>query len=163
MTIFPDWNQVSGPEREATDDTYRELISSQPIPNPPSCRTGWVRPDRPLRPRDVTADSASVVPWLHYVPVKPSYDDLYDIAAFFIGPIGADGQVDTSLGHPVCHSHEERAQSSKRKEREGTDRKTSCRSMQALGKEIGEAGRDFAREHWRWEVMQSYMFRVLLE
>ena len=37
------------------------------------------------------------------------------------------------------------------------------RDLQDLGKQIGEAGRDFAREHWRWEVMQSYMFRVILE
>ncbi|KAG7529747.1 hypothetical protein FFLO_05436 [Filobasidium floriforme] len=78
-------------------------------------------------------NQVSLVPWLHYVPIKPSYDDLYDTAAFFLGPIGPDGEVDTSLGHP------------------------------ALGKQIGEAGRDFAREHWRWEVMQSYMFRVILE
>jgi hypothetical protein len=50
-----------------------------------------------------TVPRARTVPWLHYVPIKPSYDDLYDTAAFFLGPIGPDGEVDTSLGHPVSY------------------------------------------------------------
>lgn len=45
--------------------------------------------------------SASLAPWLHYIPVKASYEDLYDIMAFFAGPIGADGQVDETQGHDV--------------------------------------------------------------
>jgi hypothetical protein len=97
---------------------------------------------------------ARTVPWLHYVPIKPSYDDLYDTAAFFLGPIGPDGEVDTSLGHPVSYVP-------LLGERSYTDE--HGHTLQALGKQIGEAGRDFAREHWRWEVMQSYMFRVILE
>lgn len=32
-----------------------------------------------------------------------------------------------------------------------------------LAREIAENGRKFAVEHWRWEDMQSYMFRLLLE
>jgi hypothetical protein len=32
-----------------------------------------------------------------------------------------------------------------------------------LAREIAENGRKFAEEHWRWEDMQSYMFRLLLE
>ncbi|CAD6571613.1 MAG: F-actin-capping protein subunit alpha [Tremellales sp. Tagirdzhanova-0007] len=33
----------------------------------------------------------------------------------------------------------------------------------ALAEKIGTAGAEFAREFWRWEDMQSYMFRMLLE
>jgi hypothetical protein len=43
----------------------------------------------------------SSAPWLHYIPVKASYEDLYDIMAFFAGPIGPDGQVDETQGHDV--------------------------------------------------------------
>ncbi|KAL7417282.1 hypothetical protein BDY24DRAFT_412029 [Mrakia frigida] len=32
-----------------------------------------------------------------------------------------------------------------------------------LSRSIGNAGADFAEKHWRWEDMQSYMFRLLLE
>jgi len=32
-----------------------------------------------------------------------------------------------------------------------------------LAREIAENGRKFTLEHWRWEDMQSYMFRLLLE
>lgn len=74
-----------------------------------------------------------LVPWLHYVPVKPSYDDLYDLAAFFIGPVSEGGVVDTDRGH------------------------------EELGRKIGEAGQAFARDYWTWEAMQSYMFRMILE
>ncbi|KAJ9095384.1 hypothetical protein QFC19_007629 [Naganishia cerealis] len=72
-------------------------------------------------------------PWLHYIPVKASYEDLYDIMAFFAGPVRPDGSIDESLGHDY------------------------------LAKEIAENGREFVKEHWRWEVMQAYMFRLLLE
>lgn len=44
---------------------------------------------------------ACSAPWLHYIPVKASYEDLYDIMAFFAGPVGPDGQVDESHGHDV--------------------------------------------------------------
>lgn len=74
-----------------------------------------------------------LTPWLHYIPVSTSYDELYDILAFFIGPLGPDGKVDESKGHDD------------------------------LASQIADAGRDFAKEHWRWENMQAYMFRVLLE
>jgi len=32
-----------------------------------------------------------------------------------------------------------------------------------LAQAIAEAGRRFGEEHWRWEDMQGYMFRLLLE
>ena len=32
-----------------------------------------------------------------------------------------------------------------------------------LGKRIAENGREFAQRHWRWEDMQAYMLRLLLE
>lgn len=32
-----------------------------------------------------------------------------------------------------------------------------------LAKRISENGRKFGEEHWRWEDMQAYMLRLLLE
>lgn len=32
-----------------------------------------------------------------------------------------------------------------------------------LAREISEAAQDFAHAHWRWQDMQSFMFRLLLE
>lgn len=32
-----------------------------------------------------------------------------------------------------------------------------------LAREISEAGKKFGEEHWRWEDMQAYMLRLLLE
>jgi hypothetical protein len=32
-----------------------------------------------------------------------------------------------------------------------------------LARAIAEAARKFGEEHWRWEDMQGYMFRLLLE
>ncbi|EIW66773.1 hypothetical protein TREMEDRAFT_70041 [Tremella mesenterica DSM 1558] len=74
-----------------------------------------------------------VVPWYHYIPLKPDYSDLYDIMAFFVGPVDEDGNVDESKGHDY------------------------------LARKIGEAGQRYALEHWSWADMQSYMFRLLLE
>jgi hypothetical protein len=86
--------------------------------------------------------------------------------------MGPDGQVDTSLGHPVSFIY---ARITCRSYRKGENARKahpepivwllarSAFDEQELGRQIGEAGRDFAKEHWRWEVMQSYMFRVLLE
>ncbi|KAJ9122403.1 hypothetical protein QFC22_001826 [Naganishia vaughanmartiniae] len=105
MTMFPEW--------------YQDWISEFSL----ACA-------RLLRNAEALAMQA---PWLHYIPVKASYEDLYDIMAFFAGPVKADGEIDESLGHDY------------------------------LAKEIAENGQEFVKEHWRWEVMQAYMFRLLLE
>jgi hypothetical protein len=57
--------------------------------------------------RSIHADGALhyTAPWLHYIPLKLDYSDLYDIMAFFVGPIGPDGQVDASKGHDVRASN----------------------------------------------------------
>lgn len=41
------------------------------------------------------------VPWYHYIPLKPDYSDLYDIMAFFAGPIDEHGNINEALGHDV--------------------------------------------------------------
>ncbi|OCF33479.1 hypothetical protein I317_02613 [Kwoniella heveanensis CBS 569] len=74
-----------------------------------------------------------LTPWYHYIPLKPDYSDLYDIMAFFVGPVDETGNVDETKGHDY------------------------------LAKKIGEAGQRFAVDHWSWENMQAYMFRLLLE
>ncbi|WWC70776.1 uncharacterized protein I206_104727 [Kwoniella pini CBS 10737] len=74
-----------------------------------------------------------LTPWYHYIPLKPDYSDLYDIMAFFVGPVDEAGNIDNSKGHDY------------------------------LAKKIGEAGQKFALEHWSWVDMQAYTFRLLLE
>ncbi|WWD18275.1 hypothetical protein CI109_102725 [Kwoniella shandongensis] len=69
-----------------------------------------------------------MTPWVHYIPCKIDYSDLYDIMSFFAGP--PDGRTG---------GHDE------------------------LAKQISEQGKKFGEEHWRWEDMQAYMFRLLLE
>ncbi|WWC88904.1 uncharacterized protein L201_003819 [Kwoniella dendrophila CBS 6074] len=69
-----------------------------------------------------------MTPWVHYIPCKIDYSDLYDIMSFFAGP--PDGRVG---------GHDELAQ------------------------KIAEQGKKFGEEHWRWEDMQAYMFRLMLE
>ena len=49
-----------------------------------------------------TARSSSLTaPWYHYIPLKPDYSDMYDILAFFVGPLFDSGEVDESKGHDV--------------------------------------------------------------
>ncbi|GAA5910466.1 hypothetical protein JCM8208_004485 [Rhodotorula glutinis] len=65
--------------------------------------------------------------WVHYIPVKVDYSDVYDIMAFFVG------MPDGSGGHD------------------------------SLGEKIGQAGKDWARDFWRYEDMAAYMYRLSLE
>ncbi|GAA5985681.1 hypothetical protein JCM10908_007067 [Rhodotorula pacifica] len=70
-----------------------------------------------------------IQPWVHYVPARVDYADLYNLLAFF------DGSTDSARsGH-----HD------------------------MLAEEIATAGADWARNFWRTEDMQAYVFRLLLE
>ncbi|KIR60323.1 hypothetical protein I314_03614 [Cryptococcus bacillisporus CA1873] len=69
-----------------------------------------------------------LTPWVHYIPCKIDYSDLYDIMSFFAGPPG---------GRTGGHDD--------------------------LAKMIADQARQFGEDHWRWEDMQAYMFRLLLE
>ncbi|WVF69398.1 hypothetical protein IAT40_004175 [Kwoniella sp. CBS 6097] len=69
-----------------------------------------------------------LTPWVHYIPCKIDYSDLYDIMSFFAGP--PDGRKG---GHDD------------------------------LAQQISEQAKKFGEEHWRWEDMQAYMFRLMLE
>ncbi|GAA5880142.1 hypothetical protein JCM16303_001228 [Sporobolomyces ruberrimus] len=69
-----------------------------------------------------------VQPWVHYVPLKVDYTDLFPILAFFQGsPYDGTG------------AHEE------------------------LAEKIATAGSEWARDFWRWEDMQAYLLRLVLE
>lgn len=69
-----------------------------------------------------------VQPWVHYVPLKVDYSDLFPILGFFQGsPYDGVG------------AHEE------------------------LAEKIATAGSEWARDFWRWEDMQAYLLRLLLE
>lgn len=83
----------------------------------------------------------SAVPWYHYIPLKADYSDLYDILAFFVGPMNEDGSIDESKGHDVSVSVDV----------------SPDLTLQYLGKKIGEAGQKFTFEHWRWQDLQAYV------
>ncbi|KAH8928107.1 glycosyltransferase family 90 protein [Atractiella rhizophila] len=68
-----------------------------------------------------------IQPWLHFIPLKVDYSDLFDIMAFFNGDMDGKGGRDD------------------------------------MAKKIGEEGKKWAREHWRWEDMEAYFFLLTLE
>ncbi|WVQ96174.1 hypothetical protein IAU59_003277 [Kwoniella sp. CBS 9459] len=79
-----------------------------------------------------------VQPWVHYVPIQMDYSDLYDAMAFFQG----ESQPSTSESDSVS---------------------SSSRGESALAREIAQAGREWARTHWRKEDLIAYTFRLYLE
>jgi hypothetical protein len=69
-----------------------------------------------------------ITPWVHYIPARTDFGDLYDIMSFFTGA------PDDDTNH-----HD------------------------ALARQIAANARKFTEDHWRWEDMQAYMLRSLLE
>ncbi|KWU47161.1 glycosyltransferase family 90 protein [Rhodotorula sp. JG-1b] len=65
--------------------------------------------------------------WVHYVPIKVDYSDVYDVMAFFVGMPNGQGSHDS------------------------------------LAQKIGEAGRQWAKDYWRYADMAAYMYRLSLE
>ncbi|GAA6021125.1 hypothetical protein JCM10207_003377 [Rhodosporidiobolus poonsookiae] len=69
-----------------------------------------------------------IQPWVHYVPLKTDYTDLFPIMSFFKGsPYDGRG------------AHED------------------------IAEKIAMAGKTWTEENWRWEDMQAYLLRLLLE
>ncbi|GAA6063769.1 hypothetical protein JCM10212_006265 [Sporobolomyces blumeae] len=69
-----------------------------------------------------------VQPWVHYVPLKVDYSDLFSIMTFFRGsPYDGSG------------SHDD------------------------LAEKIATAGAEWAKSMWRWQDMQAYLLRLVLE
>jgi hypothetical protein len=98
--------------------------------------------------QDVQSAEAAV-PWYHYIPLKPDYSDLYDIMAFFAGPIDEVGNINESLGHDVSpHPPWVKCQG-------------QTLTSQHLAQKIGEAGQRFALDHWNWANMQAYVSQPL--
>ncbi|EGG11221.1 family 90 glycosyltransferase [Melampsora larici-populina 98AG31] len=75
-----------------------------------------------------------VQPWVHYVPIKVDYSDLYDVMVFFLG----DENQDPNLKE-IKKGHDD------------------------LAEKIATDGKRWAAEHWRREDMAAYMFRLVLE
>ncbi|BGP15572.1 hypothetical protein JCM10213_003316 [Rhodosporidiobolus nylandii] len=72
--------------------------------------------------------SERVQPWVHYVPLKTDYSDLFPIMSFFKGsPYDGRGAHDD------------------------------------IAEKIATVGAQWTATHWRWEDMQAYLFRLLLE
>jgi len=71
--------------------------------------------------------SERIQPWVHFVPVKIDYSDLFDIMAFFVGDFEGKGAHDD------------------------------------MAEKIAMDGKKWAEEHWRYEDMEAYLFRLILE
>jgi hypothetical protein len=69
---------------------------------------------------------------------------MYDIMAFFAGPIDEHGVINESLGHDVGWPVRDVAYGQQL-------------MVQHLAQKIGEAGQRFALDHWNWENMQAYV------
>ncbi|KAF8495321.1 hypothetical protein JB92DRAFT_3146989 [Gautieria morchelliformis] len=81
-----------------------------------------------------------LIPYYHYIPVQQDYSDVYNVMAFFAGP-PASGAVADHQGLRIDAS----------------------RGHDDLAQKIGENAERFARTQWRWEDMQVYTYRLLLE
>jgi len=87
-----------------------------------------------------------IQPWVHYVPVKVDFSDVYDIMTFFRG-------VKTSL--IPKNSDAETSSEADEGERRG--------EHEELAAEIAKAGREWTQRFWRREDMDAYLLRLLLE
>ncbi|KIO28700.1 glycosyltransferase family 90 protein [Tulasnella calospora MUT 4182] len=76
-----------------------------------------------------------LVPYYHFVPIQHDYSDLYSTMVFFAGypTTSSDGKTTLTGGH------------------------------EDLAESIAQHALDAGRSLWRWEDMQAYMFRLLLE
>ena len=94
-----------------------------------------------------------IQPWVHYVPVQIDYSDLYDALSF----------VSTS---PPCASLIDGSPSARLSVLTATQFRGNLSGLggeDALGREIGEAGRQWSLTHSRKEDMTAYVFRLYLE
>jgi len=88
-----------------------------------------------------------VQPWVHYVPIKVDYSDLYDVMVFFRGD-------EESAGGKA--GKESRRQVLMRRGSRNT-------GHDHLAEKIASQGKRWAAEHWRRVDMAAYMFRLVLE
>ncbi|KAL8287274.1 hypothetical protein RQP46_003726 [Phenoliferia psychrophenolica] len=80
-----------------------------------------------------------IQPWLHFVPIALDYSDLWEVLAFFRGDVSGKS-LHTSPTPIVCRG-----------------------AHDALAEQIGRQGKEWRDEFWRYEDMQAYLFRLLLE
>ncbi|KAG8984502.1 F-actin-capping protein subunit alpha, partial [Tulasnella sp. 427] len=82
-----------------------------------------------------------LIPYYHYVPIQHDYSDLYPTMAFLEGypETSADGKKKKTTTTKLVGGHEE------------------------IAERIAQHAWDAGQTLWRWEDMQAYMFRLLLE
>ncbi|PLW07099.1 hypothetical protein PCASD_25404 [Puccinia coronata f. sp. avenae] len=95
--------------------------------------------------------SDRVQPWVHYVPIKVDYSDLYDVMVFFRGE---DDPADLTKAQKKPASSRRAPRAARRDSRLGHDH---------LAEKIATQGKRWAAEHWRRPDMAAYMFRLVLE
>ncbi|KAG8972533.1 F-actin-capping protein subunit alpha [Tulasnella sp. 425] len=76
-----------------------------------------------------------LIPYYHFIPIQHDYSDLYSVMAFLVGypTTSPDGKTVLTGGH------------------------------EHIAEQIAQHAQDASRSLWRWEDMQTYMFRLLLE
>lgn len=86
-----------------------------------------------------------IQPWVHYVPIKVDYTDLYDTLLFFRGDLNPT----SSRGGEADGS--------------GSGSAGGRGKGDVLAEEIANEGRDWVDKYWRAEDMTAYMYRLMLE
>ncbi|KZT35728.1 hypothetical protein SISSUDRAFT_1050919 [Sistotremastrum suecicum HHB10207 ss-3] len=112
-----------------------------------------------------------IQPWVHYVPVKVDYSDLYDILLFFRGDLGISRrrksgrtQGDGGGGGDGLGGEGGRDGEEEDGEGEGGEGGEGGREgYDHLAEKIASEGKKWIGEYWREEDMTAYMFRLMLE
>ncbi|OAV95361.1 hypothetical protein PTTG_05423 [Puccinia triticina 1-1 BBBD Race 1] len=110
--------------------------------------------------------SDRIQPWVHYVPIKVDYSDLYDVMVFFKGD---DDEENAGPSPPPTKPDGPRIPQHSRTTREArTDRARrapvgTSKGHDHLAEKIATQGKRWAAEHWRRTDMAAYMFRLVLE
>ncbi|EFP88072.2 uncharacterized protein PGTG_12519 [Puccinia graminis f. sp. tritici CRL 75-36-700-3] len=119
--------------------------------------------------------SDRIQPWVHYVPIKVDYSDLYDVMVFFQGEEEEEEEEELSndpKSRPTKRSSERKRKRSRRDGDGGRERYNNQHQKRKtkknnghdqLAEKIASQGKRWAAEHWRRTDMAAYMFRLVLE
>ncbi|PLW06531.1 hypothetical protein PCASD_24354 [Puccinia coronata f. sp. avenae] len=118
--------------------------------------------------------SDRVQPWVHYVPIKIDYSDLYDVMVFFRGDDDDEDEDDAAAkgdkeeeeggdGDPPAQEEKGRKRGRRAKVGPRGAGRAHHNGHDHLAEKIATQGKQWAAEHWRRADMAAYMFRLVLE
>lgn len=103
-----------------------------------------------------------IQPWVHYVPVKVDYSDLYDILLFFRGDLGISRKSKRRSGASSSGSGAEGGEDGEEEDGDENEGGEGGREgYDYLAEKIASEGKKWIGEYWREEDMTAYMFRYV--